>query len=205
MKHVSFLKALEHPTFRSHDLLKVFNGFLLLAACALSCQQYEDRYLEEVQRWSADEMALFSQALGALVQEMEDRRPFEDLLGPVYMELNSRGGRQLGGEYYTPQNVAHMMADLNLANELPEDGPITVHEPACGSGVMVLALAQCLVETHQQSPTRLRVQAWDISRTGVLMAYINFTLWGIPAEVVHGNTLSLEHWSVWRTPVTPTC
>lgn len=32
------------------------------------------------------------------------------------------------------------------------------------------------------------------------MCYIQLTLLHIPAEVIHGNSLSLEIWSVWRTP-----
>ncbi len=33
------------------------------------------------------------------------------------------------------------------------------------------------------------------------MTYIQCALYGIPAVVIHGNSLSLEEWSHWYTPV----
>ncbi len=33
------------------------------------------------------------------------------------------------------------------------------------------------------------------------MAYIQLSLYGIPAVVIHANTLSAEEWSRWYTPV----
>jgi len=32
------------------------------------------------------------------------------------------------------------------------------------------------------------------------MAYVQLSLLGIPAVVVHGNALSLDVWGVWYTP-----
>ena len=33
------------------------------------------------------------------------------------------------------------------------------------------------------------------------MCYLQLALYGIPAVVVHGNSLTLEEWSRWYTPV----
>lgn len=33
-----------------------------------------------------------------------------------------------------------------------------------------------------------------------LMAYIQFALYGIPAIVVHGNSITQERYSIWYTP-----
>ena len=33
------------------------------------------------------------------------------------------------------------------------------------------------------------------------MCYIQLSLYGIPAVVVHGNSLTNEEWSSWQTPV----
>jgi hypothetical protein len=32
------------------------------------------------------------------------------------------------------------------------------------------------------------------------MAYIQLSLYGIPAMVIHGNTLTMEEWDRWYTP-----
>jgi len=33
------------------------------------------------------------------------------------------------------------------------------------------------------------------------MAYVQLSLYGIPAVVIHGNTLTLDEWSHWYTPL----
>lgn len=45
-------------------------------------------------------------------------------------------------------------------------------------------------------------QGTDIDITCVRMAYIQTSLLGIPGEVIHGNTLSLECWLRLITPMT---
>ncbi len=88
------------------------------------------------------------------------------------------------------------MARMTLGDmeSLPKEGVITVCEPACGAGAMILSLAQaCSPEVRR----RLRVTAMDISRTACDMAFVNTTLWGVPTRVIHGNTLSMECWAAW--------
>jgi len=139
---------------------------------------------------------LFAQALGALVSEMETR-PFEDLIGAYYMEFAlSSKGQQWNGEFHTPKGISDLMAKLTLGDieSLPADRSITVLEPACGAGAMILSLAEaCPPEVRR----RLRVTAIDISRTACDMAFINTTLWGVPTRVIHGTTLSLQCWAAW--------
>ena len=164
-----------------HDIRSVFDAFVRLTACALAVQTREAEYLEEAKRWERAELDIFAEALGALVLEMESD-PFADLLGSAYMELAlSRKGQQWNGEFHTPKNVADLMARLTVgdAGAFPAEGPITVCEPACGSGVMILAFAQvCPPEARR----RLRVTAIDINRTACDMTFINTTLWAFPRE-----------------------
>ena len=79
-------------------------------------------------------------------------------------------------------------------DSLPHEGPITVCEPACGDGAMILSFAEaCPPEVRR----RLRVTAVDVSRTACDMVFINTTLWGIPTRIIHGNSLTLECWAAW--------
>ena len=152
--------------------------------------------MEEVKRWEKADMALFAEALGALVSEMETR-PFEDILGGYYLDFAlSSKGQQWNGEFHTPKHVCDLMAMMTFGDmeSLPAEGPITVCEPACGAGAMILSLAQvCSPEVRR----RLRVTAIDINRTACDMAFINTTLWGVPTRIIHGNSLSLEYWAAW--------
>jgi type I restriction-modification system DNA methylase subunit len=190
-----FRKILEGISHR-HDTRQVFDAFARLSACVLAAETREAEYLEEAKRWERPDLDSFGKALGALVLEMESR-PFEDLLGGYYMEFAlSRKGQQWSGEFHTPKNVCDLMAGILFGDtELsPAEGPITVCEPACGAGAMILSLAQvCSPEIRR----RLRVTAIDISRTACDMAFVNTTLWGIPTRIIHGNSLSMECFAAW--------
>ena len=123
--------------------------------------------------------------------------PFEDILGRYYMEFAlSSKGQQWNGEFHTPKPICDLSAQMTVGDResLPTDRVITVCEPACGAGAMILSLAQaCSPEVRR----RLRVTAIDINRTACDMAFVNTTLWGVPTRVIHGNTLSMEYWAAW--------
>lgn len=189
----AFVKTLD-TLAGSRGVSEVFRSFATLAACAVAAGTREPEYLEEAKRWTPDELTGFSQAFGELVAEM-DTAPFADLLGPAYMDTLGTKGQKYGGEFHTPGPVCELMARVTLAaSPLPESGPITVCEPACGSGAMILALAGALPRGDVR---RLRVTAIDINRTVCDLAFVNTTLWGIPCRVYHGNALSLEFHAAW--------
>lgn len=190
-----FRKILERLCHR-HDTRTVFDAFTRFAACCLAAQTREPEYLEEAKRWQKPELELFGQALGALILEMESK-PFEDVLGGHYMDFAlSSKGQQWNGEFHTPKTICDLMARITLGDmaSVPAEGPITVCEPACGAGAMILSLAEvCSPEIRR----RLRVTAIDINRTACDMAFINTSLWGIPTRIIHGNSLSQEYWGAW--------
>lgn len=179
-----------------HNTHCVFDAFTRFAACCVAMQTREAEYLEEAKHWEKSELELFGQALGALILEMESK-PFEDVLGGHYMEFAlSTKGQKWNGEFHTPKNVCDMMARMILGDmeSLPAEGTITICEPACGAGAMILSLAKiCSPDVRR----RLRVTAIDINRTACDMAFVNTTLWGIPTRILHGNSLSNEYWSAW--------
>ena len=179
-----------------HDLRRVFDAFTRLVACALAAQTREAEYLEEAKHWERTELDLFAEALGALTNEME-AHPFEDILGKYYMEFAvSQQGQKWHCEFHTPKTICDLMVRITLGDpaSFPAEGPITVCEPACGAGAMILSFAEaCTSEIRR----RLRVTAIDINRTACDMAFINTTLCGIPTRVIHGNTLSMECWAAW--------
>jgi type I restriction-modification system DNA methylase subunit len=190
-----FRKILQRLSHR-HDARQVFDAFTRFAACALAAQTREAEYLEEAKRWEKQEMDIFAEAFGALVAEMETR-PFEDLIGGYYLEVVlSQKGQQWNGEFHTPKPICDLMARITIGDvaTLPAEGPITVCEPACGSGAMILSFAEACPPNMRR---RLRVTAIDISRTACDMAFINTTLWGVPTRIIHGNSLSLECWAAW--------
>jgi type I restriction-modification system DNA methylase subunit len=188
----SILERLAHR----HDIRRVFDAFTRFAACALAAQTRETEYLEEVKHWERTDLDLFAATLGTLINEMESQ-PFTDLIGAYYMEFAlSSNGQQWHGEYHTPKPICDLMARITLGDmeSFPAEGPITVCEPACGAGAMILSVGEaCSSEVRR----RLRVTAIDINRTACDMAFINTTLWGIPTRIIHGNSMSHEYWAAW--------
>ena len=75
-----------------------------------------------------------------------ENEPFEDLLGQYYTETASKSTRDGRGEFYTPPEISFLMAAIAFrADEVIEKGkPVSVHEPACGSGGMILQMAKQL-------------------------------------------------------------
>jgi type I restriction-modification system DNA methylase subunit len=194
-KENDFRKILQSfsPQF---DTRRIFDAFMLLTACALAAQTREAEYLEEAKKWDTKALATFGEAIAALVIEMESK-PFEDVIGAYYMDCAiSSKGQQWGGEFHTPKSICDLMAKLALGDmaSIPIEGPITVCEPACGAGAMILSFAEtCPPDVRR----RLRVTAMDINRTACDMAFINTTLWGIPTRIIHCNTLTMECWAAW--------
>ena len=97
-----------------------------------------------------------------------------------------------------------MMARLQLgvvAEQFRDKPFITLSEPACGAGCMALAFAWVLREAGYSPHRYLWVSATDIDPLAAGMAYIQLSLFGVPGEVVIGNSLSGERRRVLYTPV----
>lgn len=183
-----FSKLLDPIARRKSSPLDVFRDFVTMSACALAVQTREEEYLDVAKKYDREELNEFGKALGALTSEMEEFA-FSDILGPYFCEINSKSGRDQRGEFYTPPCISTMMAKMSVnVDEIVERGlPFTIGEPACGSGGMVLAIAEEF--SRAKSVDLMRVTAQDISRVGCDMAYVNFALWGIPAHIIWGDTL----------------
>ena len=170
-------------------------SFLTLSMCALSAGRYEALYLEEVKQWNDAQHLLMTETLANLIGAMETA-PYTDLLGEVYTEWSWNKDKQRTGEYYTPQHICDLMAQITMGAP-PKERPITMCKPACGSGRMILAGAKCLSQ-QGVNPNEMWVQATDLSKYACYMTFINTTFWGIPAQVIHGNSLSLETFATFE-------
>ena len=127
------------------------------------------------------------------------------VLGVYYTEINSTASAKTRGEYYTPPGVSEVMARMlfgvgetnsGLDKAIEEWRPITISDPACGSGGMILTVAKQFAE--KKAVDLLRATLVDVNPTACHMAYINTTLWGIPAKIIHGNSLTLETVRGWK-------
>ena len=123
-----------------------------------------------------------------------------DILGQLYMSLEL--GNTHTGQFFTPPEISELMARITFDDGVEHANKpfITLCEPACGSGGMVLAFVKVMLEKGWNPVERVWVQAQDIDRTAALMCYLQLALWHVPAAIVVGNTLSGETREVFYTP-----
>lgn len=182
--------------------MSIFGDFCRMVACCYAAGQREEEYLEIAKRYTRDELNQFAQAMALLVNEMQEK-PFEDCLGPYYTDIAAKSTVSARGEFYTPQALAEVMAHLTVdpAEVIEKGRPITVSDPCSGSGGLILSFAKLFAPQAPDQPSHvdlIRSTLVDVNPIAADMAYINTTLWGIPAQVIWGNTLSLETHSGWR-------
>src|SRR5579863_3428380 len=125
-----------------------------------------------------------------------------DFLGQVVVELFS----QQMGQFFTPYDVSRMMAEMTLDTVdeiIAEQGFVTVQEPACGAGGMIIAAADVIEAKGFDIARQLYVDGTDISLLCFRMAYLQTSLRGIPATIRRGNTLSGEVFDIATRPGFP--
>lgn len=180
----------------------VFRDFVTMAAISLHNAIYKDEQLEEeylkiINSYDREDIDRFPQLLGILIELLEPEP--KDVLGGLYMDLGL--GSHQGGQFFTPPTVSEMMAKMTYGQDLDQiDDFITLSEPACGAGGMVLAFTKELIARGHNPAETLWVQCWDIDRLAALMCYIQLTLWNVPAQIVVGDTLAYEAREIYYTP-----
>lgn len=159
----------------------------------------EQRHLEISEGYDPKERDRFAEILALLTSALG--HGLDDVLGKLYMSLDL--GNDALGQHFTSFDVSLLVAKLaegGAEEAIDKHGFVTVQEPACGSGGMIIAFAQALKDQGLNYQRELHVTATDLDITAVHMSYVQLALLWIPAIVVHGNTLSLETFDVWPTP-----
>jgi type I restriction-modification system DNA methylase subunit len=137
-----------------------------------------------------------------------------DILGELYMRfLVSRNSRKYKGQFFTSYHLARLMAEMLLVdiNNWSADKSLSLCEPSCGSGVMVLAFYDVLRTRRPDLVENglVRTTMLDIDATCTKMVELNCLLYRIPmytvgsdgqfvrlVNIVCGNALSLD----WLNP-----
>jgi type I restriction-modification system DNA methylase subunit len=201
----NLVKLIVQASYR-HGTWKVFSDFVELSALTISnsvdkmqFKVRETRYLDIISSYDSKEKELFPNMFAELVQALEIS--MSDVLGEIFMELNL--GSKWKGQFFTPMSVCKVTASMALtdANDIVKNkGFITLSEPACGGGALIIAAADAMKEQELNYQKDMVVTAVDLDIKSVHMCYVQLSLLGIAAIVYHGNTLSMETYSAWETP-----
>ncbi|HBZ8547967.1 TPA: N-6 DNA methylase, partial [Salmonella enterica subsp. houtenae] len=185
---------------------QVFSDFAHMAAAALYNVFHHDPtveadYLRRVKRYSKEDAIRMSRLLDVVTDGLEFSPT--DFLGQLMMTLEL--GNQNLGQYFTPYSVSYVMARINMADRLPEleEGHgsfITVCDPACGAGGMIVATAEAMLEAGYNPQKQMLAFCTDIDPLAAMLCYIQLTLMHIPAVVSIGNSLTMEMTREMATP-----
>lgn len=201
-----FIKLLE-ATSRRHSRQRVFRDFVTMSSYAISnvvdklhYAEREADYLNLAKHYERDDLGRMSAMLGCVTMSLEAQ--MKDCLGQLFMALDF--GDEWKGQFFTPYSVATLMAQINFigcAEGIQKEGLVTVHEPACGAGGMLIACAETLRHQGLNYQQVMHATAVDIDATAAGMCYLQLSLLHVPAIVICGNGLwpkDSDPW--WVTP-----
>lgn len=123
-----------------------------------------------------------------------------DFIGPVFSELSADAGM---GQFFTPHELSYVNAKMILSDaaEMIRDRPyITLQEPACGVGGMILAANLVLREAGLDVARQAHWHATDVDFRAMAGCYIQCAMTDVSGIIFHGNTLSLDVWARTPTP-----
>ncbi|MDF7788549.1 N-6 DNA methylase [Pantoea stewartii] len=199
-----FVSVFRH-TARHLRRWDVFSDFITLTASELDlaticAPESMERCRKICGRYRSEDIQDLHRLFSLMVSALEAK--FHDFLGAIFMELELGDGRQ--GQYFTPYSVQSLMARMlmpGVQEAVKREGLFTLSEPTCGAGGMVVAVAECMLEAGLNPSEQMFVNCIDIDPVAADMAFIQLSLLGIPAEVITGNTLTMQFSRVRYTPV----
>ncbi len=197
--HAPHLKAMRKLLERCqprHDIYTVFGHCMEAMAIAIAnsvdlCERArrEARYLDIIGRYGTDGVESFPRVMAELALALE--AGMGDVLGALFHDLELHNKAK--GQFFTPYSLSRAMADMligdtaTLRETIESRGHLTAMEPACGSGSMVIALADALRAQGINYQRHLHVTAIDIDPRAVHMAYAQLSLLHVPARLIVGN------------------
>lgn len=169
-------------------------------------EKREERYLQIIKKYDKEMQSLIAQVFSEIFILLTSQLDigFNDYLGELYMLSNTSNSQT--GQFFTPYDISKVCAEVTInkvhvKEYMEQDKILTVLEPACGAGGIVIATADVLYNKYNFNISRnLLVQCSDIDSRCIHMTYLQLSLAGIPAIILKQNSLTLETWDQWETP-----
>lgn len=169
-------------------------------------QKREEKYLNIINKYDKPTREFIAEIFADIFVMLSSQidNGFKDYLGELYMM--SETSNKNSGQFFTPYCISKLSAELVIDEEvvrqyIKNDEILTMNEPTCGSGGMILAAVDVLYNKYRFNYSRnLFVTCGDIDLRCVHMTYLQLSLAGIPAIIYHQDALTLDTWDVWETP-----
>lgn len=181
----------------------MYFGATMIAQQFIWVKSREDEYLRRIKGYNQELQKLIPEMLGELILAYR-QEGFADVLGALYMELNL--SNHWKGQFFTPDCICQLSAKLmfgNAAEQVKSKGYITVSDPCCGSGALLIAYAGECVSQNIDYQKGVLFVAQDVDPVVARMCYLSMSLLGMAGYVIIGNTLLMdtENYDYWYTPM----
>ena len=174
--------------------------------------KHKRRYVDIAKQYSKKEMGIVVEIFAELIRMLEEK-PYQDLLGDLYMQLNM--GSSALGQFFTPYSISKMMAECSfdaelLHNEIENKGYIKINEPCIGGGANIIGFLDVLNSNGINYQQKCIIVGQDLSRISALMAYVVLSLLGCQAVIKIADTLTdpftsffeeVHKKDIWYTPM----
>ena len=176
----------------------VWSDFMSMAAISISntidkvqAAEREKLYLQLAAKYNDKELEAMTRMFAEIVEGMEED-PDRDFLGELFMCLELSNA--FAGQFFTPYSLCQMTARMNvgaddLMAEIERNGWISVLDPACGAGALLVAFANECRNQGINPQTSVLFAAQDIDPTVACMCYVQLSLLGCAGYVVVADTL----------------
>ncbi len=194
---------------------QIWSDYVVMSACAIAnaCDKQffdvrEKMYMDCAKRYSREEIEKFTEMLSLMVLAFEIN-PEQDFLGDIFGSL--RLHNEWKGQFFTPYHIAKLMAQLNTENivkDIEEKGSVSVSDPCCGAGCLLIAFANAVKEAGVNYQRKVIFAAQDVDLIAGLMCYIQLSILGCRGYVKIGNSLTepitenfVADENIWFTPM----
>lgn len=209
--YIKLLKKEMDSFAYKHNIWDVWKDWLSVMAISISnsvefhqLAEREETYRNIISKYDTTEVEHLITMFHYLIAGLQvcGVGSYRDILGELYHALNLNNKNN--GEFFTPLHISDFMAEIQMIEceeTLNEQGYVSVCEPTCGSGVMVIAFANALMRKGYDVSRSMIAVCTDINPVCVNMCYIQLSLIGVPAVVIHGNSLTVSTFNRWYTPM----
>lgn len=177
------------------DWVTMCSSALIVRANPHEAERAEAEYMALVSKYKREELDAFAEMMAIATMALTEKP--QDFLGSVYMQCGM--GNEHIGQFFTPYDLSFAIAEMTTHDIDPTKELITVSEPACGSGGMVVAFAASARKRGVDVASQLYVEARDLSEIVARMAMIQLSICEIPAHVIVGDTIAMTINRAWAT------
>ena len=191
-----FIKKFEGLSGR-YSVRQIWEDWVVMSAISISntvdhvhAPEREKHYMTLAGKYKPQELKVFAELFVDFIQAM-DANPDQDFLGEMYMAVGM--GNEHAGQFFTPYCVCKCMAKMtapDIPDEVEKKGFLSVCDPACGAGALLVAFAnECLLQKVNYQTSVLFV-AQDIDYLVGCMCYLQLSIIGCPGYVKIGDSLA---------------